>query len=207
MPSISRKPGSHPNAVTRRKHLASCSFHGRKLWLFWLFWRFTRHTARQMFPARWARLHSSAPVYALVAWQGTNWCHSHSIPNGPIAELRSTGMYRDASGIHDNSRAVIIIYIYYIIIDGNSIWLVLFTCEPYIETALLQTPAELGRWVSLLRVTGHAGGAGCSCLRQDANAAVVVVTARAPGRFFEWGLPLWDFLSEVLLSYWAFLSL
>ena len=98
-------------------------------------------------------------------------------------------------------------YIYNIIIDGNSIWLVLFTCEPYIETALLQTPAELGRWVSLLRVTGHAGGAGCSCLRQDANAAVVVVTARAPGRFFEWGLPLWDFLSEVLLSYWAFLSL
>lgn len=33
-------------------------------------------------------------------------------------------------------------------------------------------------WISLLRVTGRAGGAGCACLRQDANAAVVVVTDR-----------------------------
>ena len=33
------------------------------------------------------------------------------------------------------------------------------------------------RWVSLLRVTGQGGGAGCARLRADANAAVVVVTA------------------------------
>ena len=33
------------------------------------------------------------------------------------------------------------------------------------------------RWVSLLRVTGQAGGAGCAGLRADANSAVVVVTA------------------------------
>ena len=99
MPSISRKPGSHPNAVTRRKHLASCSFHGRKLWLFGCFGRFTRHTARQMFPARWARLHSSAPVYALcgLAFRGQiDAIAIHSIPKGPIAGLRVE--YRDVQG-------------------------------------------------------------------------------------------------------------
>lgn len=44
------------------------------------------------------------------------------------------------------------------------------------------------RWVSLLRVTGRAGGAGCACLRQDANAAVVVVTVEALAVQFGWSV-------------------
>ncbi len=84
-------------------------------------------------------------------------------------------------------------------LDGSMMWASRHpTCSPwniyvysYICTWILAAAFfsslrfRAFRWVSLLRVTGHAGGAGCSCLRQDANAAVVVVTVGSsslPGR-------------------------
>ncbi|CAK9096167.1 unnamed protein product [Durusdinium trenchii] len=67
-------------------------------------------------------------------------------------------------------------------------------------------------WVSLLRVTGRAGGAGCACLRQDANAAVVVVTDRLRsdlGGYEEFGFSsLTNTLFNMVLfaSWWVYLD-
>lgn len=63
-------------------------------------------------------------------------------------------------------------------IDSQSGGTLLDRCFLLAGRAYIALRRSMPLWVSLLRVTGHAGGAGCSCLRQDANAAVVVVTDR-----------------------------
>jgi len=63
-------------------------------------------------------------------------------------------------------------------VDHQSGGTLLDRCFLLAGRAYIALRRSMPLWVSLLRVTGHAGGAGCSCLRQDANAAVVVVTDR-----------------------------
>ncbi|CAK9054250.1 Phosphatidylinositol 3-kinase VPS34 (PI3-kinase VPS34) (PI3K VPS34) (PtdIns-3-kinase VPS34) (Carboxypeptidase Y-deficient protein 15) (Vacuolar protein sorting-associated protein 34) (Vacuolar protein-targeting protein 29) [Durusdinium trenchii] len=61
---------------------------------------------------------------------------------------------------------------------GTSGGTLLDRCFHLAGRAYIALRRSMTLWVSLLRVTGRAGGAGCACLRQDANAAVVVVTDR-----------------------------
>ncbi|CAJ1460388.1 unnamed protein product [Effrenium voratum] len=63
-------------------------------------------------------------------------------------------------------------------VDEDSGGTLLDKCFLLAGRAYIALRRSMPLWVSLLHVTGHAGGAGCGRLRADANAAVVVVTDR-----------------------------
>ncbi|CAE7264222.1 VPS34 [Symbiodinium microadriaticum] len=62
--------------------------------------------------------------------------------------------------------------------DAESGGTLLDRCFLLAGRAYIALRRSMPLWVSLLRVTGQAGGAGCAGLRADANSAVVVVTDR-----------------------------